>query len=155
LDKQFKFLKKKINIMLVRDVMKKEVITAGPEITLREASKVMAKHGIGSIVIIKDDKIVGLINERNVLVAVAQGKDADLVTVEEIMIKKVATIEPGEKIEDAVNVMIENQIKKLPVIDGDKLIGIITASDIIVIEPKLIEEICKLISIDVSSYRGG
>ena len=141
--------------MLVREVMNKNVVTAEPDITVKEAARMMSQFHIGSLVILKDKKIVGIVTERNVLVAVAQGKDAELTTVEDIMTKNVITIEPGKTIEQAVDIMSKNKIKKMPVVDGDKLIGIITSSDIIVVEPSLIEEIAKLVSVNITGYRGG
>ena len=141
--------------MIVRDVMNKNVVVAKPDITVKEAAGIMSQHHIGSLVILKDKKIVGIITERNILIAVAQGKDAELTTVEEIMSKNVVTVAPDKTVEDAVNLMTEHKIKKLPVVEGDNLIGIITASDILVVEPKLIEGIANLISIKLPGYRGG
>jgi len=135
--------------------MNKNVVVAEPDITVKEAAGTMSQYHIGSLVILKNKKIVGIITERNILVAVAQGKDAELTTVEEIMAKDVITIAPDKTVEDAVNLMIEHKIKKLPVVDTGKLVGIITASDIIVVEPKLIEGIANLISIKLPGYRGG
>jgi CBS domain-containing protein len=141
--------------MLVRDIMNKDVVAVEPEITVKEAAKIMSKFHIGSLVILKNKKIVGIITERDILDSVAQGKDAELTTVEEIMTKNVVTIAPDKNIEDAVNLMAEHKIKKLPVVDVDKLVGIVTASDIIIVEPKLIEGIANLISIKLTGYRGG
>jgi len=141
--------------MLVREVMNKNVITVKPDVTIKEAAGIMSNYHIGSLVVLENNKLLGILTERNVLVSVADGKDPELTTVEEVMTKKVITIDPSKTIEDAVALMIEHNIKKLPVVDGDKLVGIITASDIIVVEPKLIEGIAKLISINLPGYRGG
>jgi len=141
--------------MLVREVMNKNVMTVKPDVTLRKAAEAMSNYHIGSLVVLENNKLVGILTERNVLVAVADGKDPELTTVEEVMTKKVITISPDKVIEDAVALMTEHRIKKLPVVDGEKLVGIITASDIIVVEPKLIEGIAKLISIKLPGYRGG
>lgn len=141
--------------MLVKDVMNKKVVIAKPDITLREASVIMNKFHIGSLVIVEKNKIVGIITERNILIAVAEGRDPDLVTAEEIMSKKVITIEPDKRVEDAVKLMMEHKIKKLPVVAEGKLVGIITASDIIVVEPKLIEAVASLLSMRMPGYRGG
>jgi len=141
--------------MLVRDIMNKDVVTTKPDITVKEAAAIMSRYHIGSIVMISDGKIVGIITERNILVSIADGRDPELTTIEEIMAKKVITIEPGKTIDDAVGLMAEKKIKKLPVVDGDKLVGIITASDIIVVEPKLIESVANLLSIKMPGYRGG
>ncbi|MEM7821817.1 MAG: CBS domain-containing protein [Candidatus Aenigmatarchaeota archaeon] len=141
--------------MLVRDVMNKNVVVSEPGITVKEAARIMSQFHIGSLIILKNKKIVGIITERDILISVAQGKEAELTTVEEVMTKNVITIAPDKTVEDAVNLMIEHRIKKLPVVDGNKLVGIITASDIVVVEPKLIEGIANLISIKLTGYRGG
>jgi CBS domain-containing protein len=141
--------------MLVREVMNKNVMTVKPDLILKKAAEIMSNYHIGSLVVLENNKLTGILTERNVLIAVVDGKDPELTTVEEVMTKKVITIEPDKTIEDAVALMKENNIKKLPVVDNDKLVGIITASDIIVVEPKLIEGIAKLISVNLSGYHGG
>lgn len=135
--------------------MNKNVVVSEPGITVKEAARIMSQFHIGSLIILKNKKIVGIITERDILISVAQGKEAELTTVEEVMTKNVITIAPDKTVEDAVNLMIEHRIKKLPVVDGNKLVGIITASDIVVVEPKLIEGIANLISIKLTGYRGG
>lgn len=135
--------------------MNKDVVVAEPEITIREAARTMSQYRIGSLVILKNKKIVGIVTERSILVAIAEGKDVELTTVEDIMTKDVVTVDPDKTIEEAVSLMVGHRIKKLPVVDGGKLVGIITASDIIVIEPKLIEEVAELISVKLPGYRGG
>jgi predicted transcriptional regulator len=67
----------------------------------------------------------------------------------------VITVEPDKTIEEAVNLMTKHKIKKLPVVEDNKLVGIVTASDIVVVEPKLIESIANLVSIKLPGYRGG
>jgi CBS-domain-containing membrane protein len=141
--------------MLVKDVMRKNVVVAKPELTIREASQVMADMHIGSLVVRDGDKVVGIVTERNVLLSVAKGLDTDGTTVDCIMSKKVVTIGPDKKLSEAVSVMVEHKIKKLPVMDGAKLVGMITASDIAVVEPKLIASIADLISLKMPGYRGG
>jgi CBS domain-containing protein len=141
--------------VLVREVMNKNVMTVKPDVTLKKAAEAMSNYHIGSLVVLENNKLVGIITERNVLVAVADGKDSELTTVEEVMTKKVITISPDKTIDEAITLMTEHRIKKLPVLDGEKLVGIITASDIIVVEPKLIEGIANLISIKLPGYRGG
>jgi CBS domain-containing protein len=135
--------------------MNRKVVTAKLNTTLREAAAVMSKLNIGSLVIVEDDKISGIITSTDILKAIANGKDVETTLVEEVMSKPVIVIDPDKKVEDAVNIMLEHKIKKLPVVEEDKLIGIITASDIIAIEPKLIENIASLISLKLPGYKGG
>jgi len=141
--------------MLVKDVMNKNVVVAKSDVTIREATKVMNKFRIGSLVVLKEEKIAGILTERNVLEAVAGGKDADTTAIEDIMTKKVITIDPDESVEAAVDLMTQHKIKKLPVVENNKLKGIITASDIVVVEPKLIASVANLISMKLPGYRGG
>jgi len=141
--------------MLVKDVMNKNVVVAKFDVTIREATKVMNKFHIGSLVVLKEEKIAGILTERNVLTAVANGKDADATAIEDIMTKKVVTIDPDETVEAAVDLMTQHKIKKLPVVEDNKLKGIITASDIVVVEPKLIASVANLISMKLPGYRGG
>jgi CBS domain-containing protein len=87
--------------------------------------------------------------------AVAEEKDLDATMVGEVMNRKVFTIDYEKTIEDAVNLMMEKRIKRLPVTKDGKLAGIITASDIITVEPKLITGIANLLSMKIPGYKGG
>ncbi|MEM5805314.1 MAG: CBS domain-containing protein [Candidatus Aenigmatarchaeota archaeon] len=135
--------------------MRREVVTAKPNITLKEASKVMTSLKIGSLVITQNDKIIGILTGTDILKAIAENKDVDTTLAEEIMKKNVITIDADEKIETAANLMVENRIKKLPVVDNGKLVGIVSASDIIAIEPKLIQNLASLIALKLPGYSGG
>ena len=135
--------------------MHKDVVTVRPNLSLREASKIMSKFGIGSLVVVEDENLVGIITSTDIIKAVAEGKDVDNTLVSEVMSKDVITVDPDESLEEAVEKMMEKNIKRLPVVEGGKLVGIITASDIIVVEPKLIEGIANLLSLKLPGYKGG
>ncbi|MFH8109765.1 MAG: CBS domain-containing protein [Candidatus Aenigmatarchaeota archaeon] len=142
--------------MLIKDVMNRNVIATKPEVSVREAAKIMTKYHIGSLIILEDEKIAGIITEGDIIrKVIVEGKDLDETKVRDIMTEKVITITPDKTVEDAVKLMMEKRIKKLPVVDNEKLIGIITASDIMVVEPKLIEAIASLISLKIPGYQGG
>lgn len=142
-------------MILVKDVMKRNVIVAKPEINIREMSQVMSKFHIGCLVIVEKGKTVGVVTERDILNSIANGMNPDKTMAKDIMTKNVITIEPDNSIDDAVELMTKNRIKKLPVVKNGKLVGIVTASDIIIVEPKLIESIANLISIKLPGYEGG
>jgi len=141
--------------MLVREVMNPEVLTVGEDITVKEAATTMYKKNIGSLVVVEKEKIVGIITEGDILKTIARDLDVNATLITQVMTKDVITIDPDKTIEDAVNLMTGNKIKKIPVVHDGKLVGIITASDIVVVEPKLIESIANLISIKTTGYRGG
>lgn len=140
--------------MQVREIMNRNVVVAKKDITLKEASEVMSKLHIGSLVITEDQKIIGMLTSTDILKAVAGEKKPEITLAEEIMSKNVVTVDPEKSIGDAVELMVKNKIKKLPVVSEGKIVGIITASDIMIVEPKLIATIASLISLK-TPYAGG
>jgi CBS domain-containing protein len=140
--------------MQVRDVMNKNVIVGKKDLTIKEASEVMSKLRIGSLVITEDQKIIGIITSTDIIKSIASEKKPDITLAEEVMTKDVLTIDPEATIEEAVEIMIKNKVKKLPVVSEDKIVGIVTASDIVVVEPKLIATIASLVSLK-TPYAGG
>lgn len=135
--------------------MKREVVVVSPDASIREASKIMSRYDIGSLIVMENDNPVGILTERDVLNLVARDENLDEIKVSEVMSKNVVTIESNKKIDDAVDLMLKHKIKRLPVKEGSKIVGIVTTSDIIVAEPKLIEAIASLISLKIPGYRGG
>jgi CBS domain-containing protein len=98
--------------------------------SLRGAAKLMARWKIGCLVIVKGHRPVGIITEGDVSKAVARGLDPSKTPVG-FLRRKLIAIGPDEKLEDAAKVMASHGIKKLPVMDGGKLLGIVTQTDIV------------------------
>jgi len=117
-------------LIRVKDVMSGSVRTISAKATIREAASAMAKWKIGSLVISDGKKPVGIITEGDVSKAVAKGFDPDRIHVS-IRKKKLFTIEPDERIEVAAKMMAAAGVKKLPVMDGENLVGMITQTDIV------------------------
>ena len=113
--------------MKVSDIMKKAVVVDDSSITLKQAAKIMTERKIGSLIILKEDKIIGILTESDVV------KDIDSINkkLSELMSKDIISIDKNSIIEDAARLMRQNKIKRLPVLDGNSLVGIITATDII------------------------
>jgi len=122
--------------MKVKDIMKR-CRTISEEMNVMEAAIIMNKHHIGSLVVLQEDgyetMLSGIVTERDILEKVtARNKTPSSILVRDIMTKKVITIGPEDYIDDAVYLMIQHKIKKLPVINKDnELVGIITSTDII------------------------
>ncbi len=133
--------------MLIKDIMRKDVQTIRPDATVREAAEIMSEHKVGSVVVISGGgKLVGILTERDIIYdVVATPLIPEKTKVEEIMTKEVISISPERTLEDAADLMVEKKIRKLPVIEGHKLVGIVTASDLITYEEKLIEKISELL----------
>lgn len=126
------------SVVLVRDVMTSDVKTARPDDSLREIIQKMVKFHIGSIVVVQDSRPVGIITERDVLVQLSQmAMDLDVTRAKDIMSTPVLTITDSQTIEEASRFMTQNSVKKLPVVRGEELIGIVTSTDIMRSAPKL------------------
>jgi len=129
--------------------MTKNVLVTNPTLSIRDAAKVMAEHRIGCLVVIEDEKIVGIITELDIIWKVVAGdKDPNTTTVRDIMTKEVHIIRADQSLEEASHIMVEHEIKKLPVVEGDHLVGIITATDLISVQPKMIETLAHLMLVE-------
>jgi len=132
--------------MLVKQAMTKKVIATKIKTPVRDVAKMMTKYRVGSVVVLDGDKIAGIITELDIIWKVVSADlNPNMTKVEDIMTKKVVTIEANKSLEDATALMVENNIKKLPVVDKGKLVGIITATDLISVQPKMIEDLAKLL----------
>jgi CBS domain-containing protein len=134
-------------VIPVRDIMTVNVKTAHPDAAVIEVVQKMAKFDVGSVVIIDSAKRpVGIITERDVLRDVVIPRlPVDIVTALEVMSKPLISISPDLSVEQAAKLMSDKRIKKLPVVKGNKLVGIITSMDLVRTEPRLIEQLGDLI----------
>lgn len=121
-----------INVnQLLKDKQGK-VLTASPEDSLYEALKTMADNNIGALVVVKEGKVVGIFSERDfVRNAVVDKKLSLNLTVKELMATKVCYVRPEQSIEDCMVLMTEKRTRHLPVLDKDKLIGIVSIGDVL------------------------
>jgi CBS domain-containing protein len=131
----------------VKEVMNPQVVVAKPEATIKEAAQIMSQFRIGCLIVMDEDKVVGIVTESDIIgKVVAANKDPERLRLEDIMSRNIISTTPDETIEDAAEKMVENKIKRLPVLEGGKLAGIITATDLISFEPKIIETLSELFS---------
>ena len=112
--------------MKVKEIMNK-VIVVEHDISVKEVAKIMSNRNIGSLVVLKNNKIAGIITEKDILKNISSLEKK----ISAVMSKNVITIDLNESIDNAALIMSENKIKRLPVIDNNKLVGILTATDII------------------------
>jgi CBS domain-containing protein len=123
----------------VEDVMVKEVITIDEDLTVKEAAEIMNKFEIGCLIGVKKGKAMGILTERDVLKrVVAEGKDASKIKVRDAMTSPLVIAEPGMDLSEAVKLMFQMKIKKLPVVDGKRLVGLVSLTDIARFQPQMI-----------------
>ena len=131
--------------LLVRDVMSKNVKTVRPNSTINEVVRKMNKFEIGSIVVADGEKPVGIITERDILRRVLEVTVAsEAMKAKEIMTSPVLTIGSEATTEEAATLMNLKRIKKIPVLEDGKLIGIVTSTDIVRNEPRLVETLSEM-----------
>jgi len=115
----------------VRDIMQKNVITIQENKSALDAAKLISEKDISFLVIVKDDKPIGVITERDFVRKIAaQDKQASLISLSEIMSYKFRWVEPSTEIEDAVQKMLNHNIRRLIVLEDEKLVGVITQTDL-------------------------
>jgi len=115
----------------VRDIMEKNVITIDYEKNALDAAKMLKEKKISFLVILKADLPIGLVTERDIVRKIAaQDKLASSAKLEDIMSKKFRWVEPSDEIEVAVQKMLNNNIRRLVVLEKEKLVGVITQTDL-------------------------
>jgi len=115
----------------VKDVMVKSLVTIEAEDSIRRAAELMEKHDIGCLIVVSYGNPIGIITERDMLKKVVlQGRDPLKTKVGNIMSAPLITAQPQADIRDAVRLMNERRIKKLPVIAEGKLIGLVSLTDV-------------------------
>lgn len=101
-------------------------------ISVYDAIKVMGEKNVGAILIIEDDQLKGILSERDYArKIVLQGKSSKNTLVNEIMVSKVVTVQPTDDLDYCMELMISRRIRHLPVIENDKVIGLISIGDVV------------------------
>jgi CBS domain-containing protein len=117
--------------MNVEDIMIREVFTIDSDATVKKAVRIMNKQEIGCLIAVKNKRLLGIITERDMLKKVLEcSRDPEKTKVREVMSKQLITGAPHMSIADAARLMIKGNIKKLPIMVNDQLIGLITLTDI-------------------------
>jgi predicted transcriptional regulator len=125
----------------VADVMVRRVIAVNSDVTVREAVALMNKFEIGCLIVLTNDRVDGIVTERDILKRIIGNcKDVDKTGIKEIMTRPVWVVNPNTELETALQNMLTKKIKKLPVVEGGKLIGLVTLTDIARFQPKLLSK---------------
>ena len=119
----------------VRDMIRKkgrDVFTIAPEATILDALRMMADHNIGALLVASGNEIVGIVSERDCIRKVElKGKHVNDTQVREIMTSDVITIDCSQPLEECMSLMIEKNIRHLPVYDGNELMGLVSVRDVL------------------------
>ena len=136
-------------LVRVREAMTSTVVTVTTATPVNEAAQLMAGKNIGSIVIVDNGKPIGMVTERDLAFGVvAKDQKPSEVLVKDIMSSPIIFIDPDADMTDAARRMAKNNIRRLPVIKDDELIGILSTRDIMAINPEritILEELAKMV----------
>lgn len=109
-----------------------DVWAIGPEASVFDAVEMMADKEVGALVVTQADKLVGVVTERDYArKVVLQGRSSKGTKIRDIMTSRVAYARPDQSVEDCMAMMTDKRIRHLPVMDGDKLLGIISIGDLV------------------------
>lgn len=125
--------------------MIKEVITVDGESTVKEAADIMNRFEIGCLIVTGNGKAEGILTERDLLKrVVSPGKNPLTTAVRTVMSKPLIVVEPDMELEEAAKLMFKLKIKKLPVVDSGRLMGLVTLTDLARFQPQMIRILKKL-----------
>lgn len=116
--------------MLLRNIMKKDVVTVSPDSSIREAARLMKKNNIGYLLVVDNGRLEGCFTDRDIVTGLADGKDLDGSKVSEFMKTDVITVSPDTDTFDASKIMAKNKIRRLPVLENNRISGIVSSADI-------------------------
>jgi CBS domain-containing protein len=117
----------------IRDVMTAHPITFPATSSLVEAARAMRDSDIGDVIVVENGRLCGVVTDRDITVrGVAEGHDVSSLTLGDICSRHLTTLSPMDSVEDAVRLMREKALRRLPVVEGGKPVGIVSLGDLAV-----------------------
>jgi CBS domain-containing protein len=115
----------------VEEIMTRDPRTVDASDPIVEAARQMREGDIGDVIVIKDGQVGGIVTDRDIVVrGVAEGRDAESTSVGDVCTTGIESIEPSASLDDALRKMREKNIRRLPVIEGDRPVGIVSLGDL-------------------------
>ena len=135
----------------IREVMKKNVITAAPDLRMSDVAKIMTNNRVGSVVVINKNKPVGIVTNDDIVTIIAQGKSPRKMTIRDVpkRRKELIVARSDDSVMSVARKMIKTGIKRVPVIDNGKLMGIVSDKEILLVSPELINILSEKLKIRV------
>ncbi|HEY8421827.1 MAG TPA: CBS domain-containing protein [Thermoclostridium sp.] len=117
--------------MKARDVMTKSIVTVEPDTTIKEVAQLMQQHNVGAIPVVDHNGLKGIVTDRDLVVRnIASGKDPFSTPVRDVMTSQVTTVTPDEDVQSITKLMASRQIRRVPVVENQQLIGMVSLGDI-------------------------
>jgi len=118
--------------MQVKDIMSRDVVSVSPDETAAVAARMLGRGNIGSLPVCGEDRALrGVVTDRDIVLrCVAAERDPDKTPVREIMTSRVITVSPDDDAEQAARLMAEEQVRRLPVAEGGRVVGMLALGDL-------------------------
>lgn len=127
-------------MMKVSEFMTKDIASVNREDTVERAAQMMKEYNVGSIPVVSENKIVGIVTDRDIVLrSAAEGENIERQQVKDIMTSNPVVGKPDMDVHEAASLMSDRQIRRLPIVDKDNLVGMVSLGDLAV-EPKLQDE---------------
>jgi len=124
----------------VKDIMKKSVITVDPNISIADVARIMTNNRIGSVVVLDGEKPIEIVTDDDIVGIIANGKDPKKMNVKDLPSeKKLITADPDEDVIKVTKKMIKTGVKRMPIVKDNKLQGIVSDKEILLVAPELLE----------------
>jgi len=135
-------------VLYARDIVEKDFITLKPETTVSEASKIMKERKHGFVIVSKEDgSLGGIVTEWDVLArVVAEGREPSRVRLSEIMTGTLVSVDSGDGIAQVAQVMTERGVRRVLVVDGNRVLGVITAKTVLARLKEYVDKVSAQIS---------
>jgi CBS domain-containing protein len=115
----------------IRDLMTSNPVACESSGSVVDAAKQMAQADVGPIPVVEGDRLVGIVTDRDIVLrVVAEGRDPSSTTVGEIASKQLETVSPDEDLDSALRKMASAQVRRLPVVENGRLVGIVAQADV-------------------------
>jgi CBS domain-containing protein len=115
----------------VRDAMTEDPRSIGSSVSVVEAARLMRERDIGSLPVTDDETLVGMITDRDITTrAVAEAADPEVTSVGEVCSHDLISVEPDQDLDEALQLMARHQVRRLPVVENGRLVGIVAQADI-------------------------
>jgi CBS domain-containing protein len=115
----------------IREIMTGNPVALQKDATIVEAARRMRDHGIGDVIVLEGDQAEGIVTDRDIVIrAVADGSDPSQVRVGDVVSRELATVTPDEPVERVVQLMREKAIRRIPVVEDGKPVGVVSIGDL-------------------------
>ena len=117
----------------VREVMTEKPLALQEGTTLQEAARAMRDHDVGDVVLLRDDQVTGIVTDRDIVIrGVAEGMDPEGGVLSQVASKELVTVSPDASLEEAVELMRSRAVRRLPVVEDGRPVGIVSLGDLAV-----------------------